>query len=147
MKTTIILCTMLSNIFCLPAFSHQLLTGTVISHSWTKNSFPKAWPTPKFTTFICDQHTLIWNNITNIEQLSFGIERYTVVELAPKLLQVSWKESPDTTNYGIIWTLDFNQMNINGVLINIDQNINYVVSGKFSQQNSLTGDAYLKSCA
>ena len=147
MKTFTILFTLLINMFTHTVLANELLTGTVISHSWTENTFPKSWPTPKFETFICDEETLIWNNITNMKHLTHGVEKYTVVEIAPKLLQVSWKESPETTNYGIIWTLDFNQMVIRGVLVNIDANTNFVVSGKFSQQHNLNTKPYLKSCS
>lgn len=146
MKIRFMLLTMIMNTLTLPAFANELLTGSVISHSWTENTFPKTWPTPKFETFFCDDKTLIWNNITDKNHLKFGVEQYNVVELAPKLLQVSWKESPETTNYGIIWTLDFNQRVIRGVLVNIDTKVNFVVSGKFSQHHNLNAKAHFKSC-
>lgn len=147
MKIMTIVLTALINILALPVFAHELLAGSVISHSWTENTFPKTWPTPKFETFICDNKTLIWNNVTDINHLTSGIEQYNVVELAPKLFQVSWKESPETTNYGIIWTLDFNQMIIRGVLVNIDTKMNFVVSGKFTHKVSVNVKPYLKSCS
>ncbi len=146
MKKLTILLIVLINTFALPTVAHELLTGSTISHSWTENTFPTTWSTPKFETFICDDKMLIWNNITDMKHLTSGVEEYTVVELAPKLLQVSWKESPETTNYGIVWTLDFNQMIIRGVLVNIDSKVNFVVSGKFSQQHTLKAKNYLKSC-
>jgi hypothetical protein len=145
-KFTLLLPLMLS-LMISPAFSHSLISGSMISHSWTENSFPNHWPAPKFETFICDDRTLVWNNITDMKKLTSGIEKYDAVELAPNLLQVSWKESPETTNYGIIWTLDFNKMSIHGVLVNIDSHVNYVVSGNFSQQKSLKGESYLASCS
>lgn len=81
---------------------------------------------------ICDAKKLIWNNITDMDNFSYGEEEYTAVELAPNFIQVSWKESPKTTNYGIIWTLDLNINQIKGVLVNIDSRVNYVVSGTFT---------------
>ncbi len=146
MKKRIILLIVCINTFSLPIVAHELLTGSTISHSWTENTFPKTWSTPKFQTFICDDKTLIWNNITDMTHLTSGVEEYTVVELAPKLLQVSWKESPETTNYGIVWTLDFNQMIIRGVLVNIDSKVNFVVSGKFSKQYTTKPKSHFKSC-
>jgi len=146
MKMLSILIVVLANFFTMPAFAHKLLTGSVISHSWTENTFPQTWPTPKFETYICDEKTLVWNNITDLNRPTSGIETYHVVELAPRLLQVSWKESPETTNYGVIWTLDFNNMVIRGVLVNLDTNVNYEVSGIFSQRHNLNDKLYLKSC-
>ncbi|WP_250655988.1 hypothetical protein [Alkalimarinus coralli] len=131
--------------FSTMTFSNELLVGKKVSHSWTENTFPKEWPTPTFETYICDNRTLIWNNTTDKNNLSFGVEAYTAVELAPKVLQVSWKESPETTNYGIIWTLDFNDMTINGVLVNIDNTRNFVVSGAFTIEEAVAKPG-LKSC-
>lgn len=127
-------------------FSNELLIGKKVSHSWTENTFPKEWPTPTFETFICDANTLIWNNTTDMNNISSGVETYTAVELAPNVLQVSWKESPETTNYGIIWTLDFSDMTIKGVLVNIDPKRNFVVSGKFTLEEAIKKPR-LKSCS
>jgi hypothetical protein len=126
--------------------STDLLTpGSKISHAWTENSFPQNWKNPTFETFICENNTLVWNNTTDTNNPTSGREKYTAVELAPKLLQVSWKESPETTNYGIIWTLDFNNMTIRGVLVNINPNQNYVVAGEFSIVKAQTSTR-LKAC-
>jgi len=143
-KLTIVVAVFLS-FFSSISFSNELLAGKKVSHSWTENTFPKEWPTPTFETFICDNSTLIWNNTTDINNISFGVEAYTAVELAPNVLQVSWKESPETTNYGIIWTLDFNNMTIKGVLVNIDPKRNFVVAGKFTFEETIA-KPNLKTC-
>lgn len=127
------------------ASSDQFTAGYKISHSWTENSFPKNWKTPTFDTFICENNTLIWNNTTDANNPTSGLEKYNAIELAPNLLQVSWKESPETTNYGIIWTLDFNNMSIRGVLVNLNPNENYVVAGKFSIEKAQSSTR-LKVC-
>lgn len=133
------------SLFSSMTFANELLVGKKVSHSWTENTFPKEWPTPTFETFICDDSTLIWNNTTDKNNITSGVETYTVVKLAPKVLQVSWKESPETTNYGIIWTLDFNDMTINGVLVNIDPKRNFVVSGLFTIEDAIAKPS-LKNC-
>lgn len=127
-------------------FSSELLVGKTTEHVWSNNDFPTDWPAPKYKVIFCDSETLVWNNITNIENINSGVEKYSVVELGENLIQVSWKESPETTNYGIIWTLNFKTSDIYGVLVNIDPGKNYVVSGKFDIKKGTKVAAPLKGC-
>ena len=123
------------------------LIGKKITHSWTENTFPEGWPTPTYVTVICDAKKLIWNNVTDMDNFSYGEEEYTAIELAPNIIQVSWKESPETTNYGIIWTLDLNTNKIKGVLVNIDSRVNYVVSGTFTIEDDIEVEKPLVGCS
>jgi len=87
--------------------SEDQLVGNTTEHAWVNNNFPAEWPTPRYRVSFCSDDTLVWNNITNAANPDSGIEKYDAVQLGPDLLQVSWKESPETTNFGIVWKLDF----------------------------------------
>ena len=122
------------------------LVGNTFTHAWTVNTFPDDWPTPKYETRFCDQETLVWNNVTDMRNVSSGVEKYELTELSPGVLQVTWKESPETTNQGVVWTLNFRTYAIYGVLVNLDPTANYVVAGGFSVRKGLHAQAPLRGC-
>ena len=74
------------------------------------------------------------------------MQNYELTELSPGVLQVTWKESPETTNQGVVWTLNFGTYAIYGVLVNLDPTANYVVAGGFSVRKGLHAQAPLRGC-
>jgi hypothetical protein len=122
------------------------LVGKTFSHSWTVNKYPKDWPTPKYVTLFCDEKTVVWNNVTDTENVYSGIEQYELTEIDPGILQVTWKESPDTTKFGITWTLNFRTWAIYGVVVNVDPKSNFSVAGGFSFRDDLLPGAPLAGC-
>jgi len=122
------------------------LVGNTFTHAWTVNTFPEGWPTPKYETRFCDQQTLVWNDVTDRNNVKSGMQNYELTELSPGVLQVTWKESPETTNQGVVWNLNFRTYGIHGVLVNLDPNANYVVAGGFSVRKSLHAQAPLRGC-
>ena len=71
---------------------------------------------------------------------------YVRSDIAPGIVQISWKEAPDTTNFGLIWTLNFNTNEITGVIVNVDTHANVNVSGRFEVKPGLAVDAGLMGC-
>lgn len=122
------------------------LVGNTFVHSWTINPFPKERPAPKYETFFCDEDTLVWNNVTDMSKVRSGVETYELTELSPGVLQVTWKESPETTNHGVVWTLNFRTYAIYGVRVNVDPNTNQVLAGGFSYRDGMQTEVPLRGC-
>lgn len=136
-------------LFC--AFSSALqadvrLSGKTLTYSWTINTLPEDWSTPKYITFICDEKTLVWNNVTDKNKVISGVEKYELSEVSPGVLQISWKESPKTTDYGVILTFSFISYGIYGVLVNVDPEINYSVAGGFNIYDGIQAEKPLTGC-
>lgn len=134
--------------FCLSSLAHanSNLVGKTITHAWTINTFPADRPAPSYVTLFCDYETLVWNDVTDQKNVISGVESYLVREIDKDIVQVSWKESPETTNYGMVWTLNFRTNEIFGVLVNVDKKINYSVAGKFQSRQGTTAAKPLTGC-
>lgn len=124
----------------------QDLVGKTVKHSWSKGPFPEGMPAPTFQTLFCSADTLVWNNITDPAAVTASQETYAHAEVAPGVVQISWKESPETTNFGLIWTLNFNTNEIFGVIVNADPNMNMNVSGNFEVVDGLEVGAGMNGC-
>jgi len=122
------------------------LVGNTFVHAWTVNPFREKRPPPKYETRFCDEQMLVWNNVTDLSKVESGVEKYELTELSPGVLQVTWKESPETTNHGVVWTLNFRTYAIYGVRVNVDPNVNYVVAGGFSFRDGLQAKDPLRGC-
>ena len=92
------------------------LVGNTFVHAWTINPYPDGTPAPKYETRFCDDRTLVWSDVTDMSNVKSGIEEYELTEISPGVLQVTWKESPDTTDHGVVWTLNFGTYGIYGVV-------------------------------
>jgi hypothetical protein len=128
------------------AYANQNLVGKTFTHSWTINTFPAGSPVPAYVTIICDYETLVWNNVTDPKHVTSGVESYLVRAIDKDIVQVSWKESPETTNYGMVWTLNFRTNEIFGVLVNVDKKTNYSVAGKFQIKQGTAAAKPLTGC-
>lgn len=118
------------------------LIGKKVKHEWKKGP----WTGATFTTFFCSESVLTWNNTTDPDHITSEIEQYYRTEIAEGIVQISWKEDPDTTNFGLIWTLNFNTNKIYGVIINASPTENINVEGDFSVIDSLEKEEGLKGC-
>ena len=78
------------------------LAGTTVRHAWTTNPWMPGGPKPTFVTVICDDETLVWNNVTDPDNPTAEKERYVRTDLAEGVIQVAWRESPDTTDLAIM---------------------------------------------
>lgn len=123
-----------------------ILSGKTIRHAWSTNPWMPGGPSPTFVTVVCDDETLVWNNITDAEHPTAEKEHYVRTDLADGVIQVAWRESPDTTNLAVIWTLDFNTSQIYGVLVNVEPTRNFHVRGTFSIADGTAVDAPLRGC-
>ena len=146
MKKFIRIAMILSFCFSSLASANENLVGKTFSHSWTINTLPETWATPAYVTIFCDYETLVWNNVTDPRKVTSGAENYLVRKIDKDIVQVAWKESPETTNYGMVWTLNFRTNEIFGMLINVDKKINYSVAGKFQSKQGTTVDKPLTGC-
>ena len=120
------------------------LVGKTVHHSWTQGP----WAGASFVTLFCSEDTLVWNNISDPDNVSSEKETYVRAEIAPGIAQISWKEDPANTNFGLIWTLNFNDNSITGVIVNADPKANVNVSGTFEVVEGLdvNTDAGLMGC-
>lgn len=118
------------------------LVGKTIKHTWTKGK----WAGSSYTTLFCSKDTLVWNNTTDPEHIVSERETYIRTDITDGIVQISWREDPAYTNYGLVWTLDFNQMKIYGVIVNAIAVENIVVEGSFEVKNSLEVEAHLLGC-
>jgi len=117
-----------------------------MTYKWNINSLPSEWGTPEYVTVICDAETLVWNNVTDPDNITSGVERYETSEVSPGILQLSWKESPETTNLGVILTINLGAYAIYGVIVNIDPFVNYTVAGGINFRRGVEVDPMLKGC-
>jgi hypothetical protein len=129
-----------------PAHADIRLVGNTFVHSWTINPFPRSRPVPKYETLFCDEDTLVWNDVTDLSKVHSGVETYVLTELSPGVVQVTWKESPETTNHGVVWTLNFRTYAIYGVRVNADPNANHVLAGGFSFRDGVQAKVPLQGC-
>lgn len=118
------------------------LSGKTVKHQWIKGP----WAGASFTTFFCNNENLIWNNTTNPNEISSEKEKYIRRDIAEGIVQISWKENPKTTDFGLIWTLNFNKHKIYGVIVNASKTENINVEGTFEIINSLTPEKGLMNC-
>lgn len=111
--------------------NEKLLTpGVVVRHGW-EQPFAPGGALPRFVTSIASPNELVWHNVTDPEAISSGTEYYVRTDLAPGIVQITWKESPDTTDFGVVWTLNVDSGRIHGVIVNADPKRNMVLSGDF----------------
>jgi hypothetical protein len=110
------------------------------------NSLPSEWSTPRYVLLFCDEQTLVWNDVTDEDNVHSGVESYELTEIDPGVLQVSWKESPESTGYGVVLTINFHTWAIYGVLVNVDPGANYSVAGGFSFKSGVQVESPLRSC-
>lgn len=114
-----------------------VLLGKTIVHSWTEGPLPSDMPKPAFETSFCSTERLVWNNVTDPAAITGQAETYTTTTIAPGIVQINWKESPETTNLGVVWTLNFNAGRIHGVIVNGNPEMNLVLSGLFELRDGL----------
>ncbi len=113
----------------------ELLTpGTVIRHGWEQPFFPGG-PLPRFVTSIESTSGLVWHNVTDPQAVASEAESYVRTDIAPGIVQITWKEPADATNFGVVWTLDFGTGRIHGIVVNADPTRNLVLSGDFVAQD------------
>ena len=122
------------------------LVGNTFVHAWTINPYPDGTPAPKYETRFCDERILVWSDITDLSNVTSGIEKYELTEISPGVLQVTWKESPDTTDLGMVWTLNFGTYAIYGVVVNADRNVNHLLAGGFSFRDGVAAESPLRGC-
>jgi hypothetical protein len=108
------------------------IVGKTIVHSWAIGPFPADMPRPAFETLFCSADRLVWNNVTDPDAIIGQAENYSRVEIGEGIVQISWKESPETTNLGVVWTLNFNSGKIYGVIVNGNPKMNFVLEGEFT---------------
>jgi predicted SnoaL-like aldol condensation-catalyzing enzyme len=118
------------------------LVGKQVKHQWTKGP----WAGASFTTLFCNDSDLVWNNTSDPDKITFEKEKYVRRDIGDGVVQISWKEDPNRTNFGLIWTLDFNTNKIYGVIVNASPTENINVEGKFEVINSLEVEKGLTGC-
>ncbi|MEM1177221.1 MAG: hypothetical protein AAGM22_02655, partial [Acidobacteriota bacterium] len=123
-------------------FSGTDLVGKQIRHRWTKGPFAGA----SFTTLFCSESLMAWNNTSNPEAITSDREAYVRTELADGVVQLSWKEDPKKTNFGLIWTLNFNTQTVYGVIVNASPTENVNLEGHFEVFDTLEVGEGLNGC-
>ncbi len=101
------------------------LSGKTIKHTWTEGPFAGAG----YETTITSENALSWKAVAGQPKGMTGTETYTRADIAPGVVQLSWKEVA-TTGFTLVWTLNFNTMKVYGVIGDKDKN--YVLAGEFA---------------
>jgi hypothetical protein len=125
---------------------HAELVGKTVTHDWTQNPYGADTPVPSYVTFFCDDTTLVWNAVTDPSDIRSGREAYTRTDLAPGIVQITWKESPETSNYGVIWTMKFDTMESFGVVVNAEPDANQILAGTLGLTEGLAPAEGLTGC-
>lgn len=105
------------------------LVGKTIKHTWEEGPFAGAG----YETTIISEDTLTWLAVAGQPKGMTGTETYTRTEVAPGVIQLSWKEV-QTTGFTLVLTLNFNTMKVYGVIGDKDKN--YVLAGSFTMSDS-----------
>ncbi|MES0870326.1 hypothetical protein [Pseudovibrio sp. SCP19] len=85
----------------------------------------------KFTAFICNAEALAWNTTSQFGK-SKGTATYTVQQITPDITQISWKDNPQESNLGWVWTLDEASGKAYGVVVNSQPYENLAIEGEFT---------------
>lgn len=122
------------------------LTGNTFVYSWTINPYADGTPAPRYETRFCDERTLVWNDVTDPNDVKSGAETYELTELDPGVVQVTWKESPQATNHGVVLTINFRTYAIYGVVVNAEPDRNTILAGGFSFRDGVQVRPPLRGC-
>ncbi|OKL45211.1 hypothetical protein [Pseudovibrio exalbescens] len=132
--------------FATPVHARDLL-GKTLTHVWQEASANGDTIEKRFETFFCETDFLVWNDISQLADPEHHQAAYTMTEITPDITQVSWKDSPETSNLGYVWTLDFTTGKIFGVIINAEQDSNLQVEGTFEVLSGVTPSDGRKGCS
>ncbi|GHB33091.1 hypothetical protein GCM10007094_22610 [Pseudovibrio japonicus] len=105
--------------------------GKSLSFAWSAMKEGAGTVEEKFTAFICDTEALAWNTTSELGR-SKGSARYTVQQVTPDVIQISWKDDPQESNLGWIWTLDTTSGKAYGVVVNSQPYENLSIMGEFA---------------
>ncbi|SDR38164.1 hypothetical protein [Pseudovibrio sp. Tun.PSC04-5.I4] len=117
--------------------------------AWLGRSINLAWKATKegteaaeetFTTFICNAEKLAWKSTTTELGPAKGSANYTVQQVTPTITQISWKDNPQESNLGWVWTLDAATGKAYGVVVNSQPFENLPITGEFTVQITPTAE-------
>ncbi|MGH0000149.1 hypothetical protein ACQU0X_08720 [Pseudovibrio ascidiaceicola] len=111
--------------------------GKSLNFAWTITKEGAEAIEEKFTTFICNSEALAWNTTSKLGK-SKGSATYTVQQITPDITQISWKDNPQESNLGWVWTLDAASGKAYGVVINSQPYENLSIEGEFAVLPVLT---------
>ncbi|KZL23001.1 hypothetical protein [Pseudovibrio sp. WM33] len=111
--------------------------GKSLNFAWTITKEGAEAIEEKFTTFICNSEALAWNTTSKLGK-SKGSATYTVQQITPEITQFSWKDNPQESNLGWVWTLDAASGKAYGVVINSQPYENLSIEGEFAVLPVLT---------
>lgn len=105
--------------------------GQSLNFAWSAMKEGAGAMEEKFTAFICNTEALAWNTTSELGS-SKGSARYTVQQITPDVIQISWKDDPQESNLGWIWTLDTTSGKAYGVVVNSQPYENLSIMGEFA---------------
>lgn len=105
------------------------LVGKTIKHTWTEGPFAGAG----YETTLTSEHALSWKAVAGQPKGMSDSEEYMRTDIAPGVVQLSWKESTVTTGFTVVLTLNFDTKKIYGVIGDKDKN--YVLAGSFTVED------------
>ena len=114
-----------------PAQAAEPWLGKSLNFAWSAMTEGAGAMEEKFTAFICDTEALAWNTTSELGR-SRGSARYTVQQVTPDVIQISWKDDPQESNLGWIWTLDTTSGKAYGVVVNSEPYENLSIMGEFA---------------
>ncbi len=105
--------------------------GKSIHFVWTVTVKGAETIEQNFATIICSAENLVWQSLSKNGK-SNGRATYTLQQITPEITQVSWKDNPQESNLGWVWTLDSSTGKAYGVVINAQPYENLTIAGNFS---------------
>ncbi|MDX5594608.1 hypothetical protein [Pseudovibrio sp. SPO723] len=124
----------------------QDLLGKTLTHAWQEAKADGEAIEKRFETFFCETDKLVWNDVTEISAPKHGVASYTMTQISPDIAQLTWRGSPESQQLGYVWTLDFSQGKVYGVIINADADRNVTVEGTFEVLSGVTPTEGRQGC-
>ena len=105
--------------------------GKSLNFAWTITKEGAEAIEEKFTAFICDSEALAWNTTSTLGG-GKGSAIYTVQQITSDITQISWKDNPQESNLGWVWTLDAASGKAYGIVVNSHPYENLSIEGVFA---------------
>ena len=87
------------------AAADNRLIGQTYSLRWTIQSAPGESTVDSNKLVFCNASQLVWNTMLDGKTISSGAENYELTEIEPGILQVTWQQRTDRTEF-VVATLN-----------------------------------------
>ena len=120
------------------------LIGKTYSLKWSIQSVSGESPADSTKLAFCNGLRLVWNTILDDKTVSAGVENYELTEVEPGILQVTWRQRADRTEF-VVATLNLFKWSVYGVTISSDEA--RFSAGSFAVEDGVGADRISGRCA